>query len=359
MTLIPALLTDAALFCTHLFPPPQYIEFFWTFGTLLVPVFAWFSLGNSYEEGSWQLFCILCAIPCIISTVLGIILVPESPRWLLTKGKNEEALAILRQAAEGNGLNSMVVFPPGTYLITHETEEGTLLDLFSPRWLKTTLLLWVAWFGLAFLYYGAILAVSIVFSDVAQEGGGAGDDGEAESFNFDYPAIFISASSEFVGLLLVLGTIDRWGRIPTQTFTYILGGISCLLLGYAAHFGASRWVLVTVAFVARMAMMGATCTTWVSTSEILTTEIRTTGHGWANAMARIGGFFCPFIISERNGLNIIGLFLFAVSCVAAAVVWHLPETSGHKLGSDPTEAGATPEVNKPKIEGKDYARFEQ
>jgi hypothetical protein len=285
---------------------------------------------------------------------MGIIIVPESPRWLLTKGRNEEALAILRKAAEGNGLNSMVVFPPGTYLISNEKHDGSLLDLFSPKWLRTTLLLWVAWFGLAFLYYGAILAVSLVFTDVEQ-----GENGQDGSYGFDYQAIFISASSEIFGLCLVLATIDRWGRIPTQTFTYVLGGISCLMLGYAAHFGASRPVLMALAFVARMAMMGATCTTWVSTSEILTTDIRATGHGWANAMARIGGFFCPYVISERNSMDHIGLFLFIVSCVAAAVVWQLPETSGQKLGGS-DQMQSTSNNDRPKQEeGRDYTRFEQ
>ncbi len=333
----------------------KYIEFFWTFGTLLVPVFAWFSLerGDDGKEGSWQLFCILCAIPCILSTILGVMLVPESPRWLLTKGKNEKAIAILRHAATKNGLDPDEVFPPGTYLIQTEGEENSsLLDLFSRKWLRTTLLLWVAWFGLAFLYYGAILAVSIIFSHVEQ-----GENGEA--YNFDYQAIFISASSEFVGLLLVLCTIDRWGRIPTQTFTYILGGVSCLLLGYTAHFGASRTILIAVSFLARLAMMGATCTTWVSTSEILTTDIRATGHGYANAMARIGGFFCPYVISESIPLHHIGFFLFFVSCISAAVVSQLPETSGQRLGADRNKS--LDQNNSPsKTHGGDYyTEFEQ
>jgi MFS family permease len=200
------------------------------------------------------------------------------------------------------------------------------------------------------VYYGTILAVSIVFTKVEEDryGNDAG-------YVFDYPAIFISASSEFVGLIMVLATIDRWGRIPTQTFTYTLGGFSCLFLCYAAHFGASRTLLVVLAFVARMAMMGATCTTWVSTSEILTTDIRATGHGYANAMARIGGFFCPYVISENNKLNHIGLFLFLVSCVAAGVVWQLPETGGQNLGTEQYDESHGSESPK---KGPDYARFD-
>jgi len=308
-----------------------YIEFFWTFGTLLVPLFAWYSLENNNigQEGSWELFCVLCAVPCIVSTILGIIIVPESPRWLLTKGKHEKALSILRYAATKNGLDSDAVFPLGIHLTQHEveTKSSTLLDLFSQKWRRTTLLLWMAWFSLAFLYYGAILAISIVFTRAEEE------NNNGKGYRFDYQAIFISAISEIVGLFLVLSTIDRCGRIPTQTLTYILGGVSCLILGYSAHFGASRNVLIAFAFVARLAMMGATGTTWVSTSEILTTDIRATGHGYANAMGRIGGFFCPYIISESFPLHHIGLFLFLVSSIAAAAVSQLPETCGQRLGS--------------------------
>ena len=73
------------------------------------------------------------------------------------------------------------------------------------------------------------MAVSIVFTTVEE-----GDDGQEGVYEFDYQAIFISASAEIVGLALVLLTVDRWGRIKTQTFTYLLGGVSCLFLGFAA-----------------------------------------------------------------------------------------------------------------------------
>ena len=49
-----------------------FIEYFWTLGSLMTPLFAYLVL-----ETSWRLFVILCAIPCVISGFMGLCLVPE------------------------------------------------------------------------------------------------------------------------------------------------------------------------------------------------------------------------------------------------------------------------------------------
>jgi hypothetical protein len=87
-----------------------------------------------------------------------------------------------------------------------------------------------------------------------------------------------------------------------------------------------------LAFVARMAMMSASCTTWVSTSEMLSTEIRSTGHGAANAMARLGGFIAPYVITEGNSMGTIGVLVLLVSFVTAECASRLPETAGKPMG---------------------------
>ncbi|KAG7348645.1 major facilitator superfamily transporter [Nitzschia inconspicua] len=344
-----------------------YIEFFWTLGTLSVPLMAYLSLQ---QRGDWQLFVVLCSIPCIVSTISGVLLVPESPRWLLEQGRHEEALLIMRQAAECNGHNADVLFPEGTVLIDplhhhvqqqqqqqhhHHDDEADLQQhvpncskssfqsflssccdwsnvrrLFSPTWRRTTLLLWGCWLGFGFLYYGVIIAVSLVFSgndNIAEDGN------DNDELSFDYLAISISASAEVFGLLAVLYTIDRYGRIMSQAVAYYVGGVAGLALGILAYMNGPRWSLIVFAFMARMAMMAASCTTWVSTTEILSTDIRTTGHGAANAMARIGGFLCPYFITQGNSLAMIGVLVMIVAVLTAECSRRLPETAGKAMGA--------------------------
>lgn len=124
------------------------------------------------------------------------------------------------------------------------------------------------------------LTSTIVFDAEAVE---AAERGEGGTPTFDYRAIFISASAEVLGLFIVIHTVDRMGRIPSQTASYILGG--GFLFSFAMLAGtASNSTLTGIAFCARMFEMMGSCVTWVSTAEILTTEIRTTGHSTANAM---------------------------------------------------------------------------
>jgi hypothetical protein len=53
----------------------------------------------------------------------------------------------------------------------------------------------------------------------------------------------------------------------------------------------------------------------------------------ANAMGRIGGITCPFIISRDNSLRTIGLVMFCIGIMTTSFTWCLPETAGMALGN--------------------------
>ncbi|CAB9497349.1 Synaptic vesicle 2-related protein [Seminavis robusta] len=303
------------------------LGYFWTLGTMAVPILAWLGLK---EESSWRLFVVLCSIPCVISTFLTIVFVPESPRWLLTQGKHDQALEILRTAAATNQLDPTETFPEGVTLIDkHEadTEVASVFTLLKPEWRKMTILLWSTWIGLAFLYWGTIQVVTLVFVDESQLKNG-------DVLTFDYGAIFSSSCAEIVGQTLVILLIHRAGRTKITSLMYLLGGICVFGLCWAASdITTPRSVLVVLAFFARCFAMGASSMTWIVTAELLPTQIRTTGHSAANGVARLGGAISPFLVSPANPIGLIGLVMGVVSILTSVVAWNLPETAGAAIGT--------------------------
>jgi hypothetical protein len=171
----------------------------------------------------------------------------------------------------------------------------------------------------------------------------------AESYSFDYSAIFTSASAEVAGTTLIIFLVDRVGRIPSQALSYFAGGVSLLILCLlASQEDASRSHLIIFSFLARMFFMTAICATWVSTAEILTTEIRTTGHSAANAVARLSGSFSPYLLTNATPYPVIGVVMFAISLFTTVCVFNLPETKGLNMGAAAHAKPADPAIDESK-----------
>ncbi len=279
-----------------------HIEYFWTAGSLATPLFAYLTL-----ETSWRIFVVLCAVPCLISGIMGICLVPESPRWLLSRGRHEEAKSILRSAASANGIDPDTLFHTNVTLKDEQAESSNFLDLLSQKWRRNTLFLWGTWIGYAIGYYGTILAVTRIFDDDAMND--AQDDNGVPHFN--YQAIFVSASAEILGLMVVINTVDSLGRVPSQVMSYLFGGTLLFTLSILSTLTSNSAVLTTLSFFARAFEMMGSCVTWVSTAEIYTTEVRTTGHASSNAMGRTGAFFSPYLVGGNNSMLTVGTLRFA------------------------------------------------
>ena len=149
--------------------------------------------------------------------------------------------------------------------------------------------------------------------------------------DFDYKAIFISAFAEVVGLFTVVQTVDSAGRILSQTMAYMFGGIFLFSLSMISSTGNTT-VLTLLAFFGRAFEMMGSCVTWVSTAEILTTEIRTTGHSAANAMGRIGAFISPYLVGTNNPIKSVGSIMLIIHLFTAWCAYHLPESKGRVIG---------------------------
>eukprot|EP00494_Astrolonche_serrata_P028561 UN28828 len=92
-------------FCEFL-PPKErgvwlvYLAFSWIFGSFWTGFSAWIIMG--YLDRPWNVFLLVCAVPVITACIL-LFWCDPSPKFLLTQGKSEESLIILKKIAKING----------------------------------------------------------------------------------------------------------------------------------------------------------------------------------------------------------------------------------------------------------------
>ncbi|MGH0180981.1 UNVERIFIED_CONTAM: hypothetical protein FKN15_005229 [Acipenser sinensis] len=141
------------------------------------------SMGTSYQFHSWRVFVLVCTLPSI-SSLIGLIFMPESPRFLLENGKHDEAWMILKQVHDTNmrakgepekvfTVSQIKTLKQEDEFIEIQSSTGTwhqrwlvrimtvvkqvcqnILSLFSPQFRMNTLFMAVVWFTMAFSYYG-------------------------------------------------------------------------------------------------------------------------------------------------------------------------------------------------------------
>lgn len=125
------------------------LESFWGVGWLAAALISYLVIPRF----GWQVAFLLGAAPALYVFYI-FRLVPESVRYLLAKGRVEEAEAIVRRVEEKCGVTpaaSQAVSEAAPPVIAGKI---SLRELLTPAFLRRTLMLWCLWFGIVYSYYG-------------------------------------------------------------------------------------------------------------------------------------------------------------------------------------------------------------
>jgi len=335
------------------------INMFWSVGAIFVTLIAMATI----PKYSWQGLVFVTAVPVTICALVAGFVLPESPRWLISQGRYEEAHEIIMKAFQHSDVKlEPFYFDKDSLGVgaeisiaarreeedTRENRKFSVGDLCFTIWngavttfrqyknflgdkslTVRTLKVGGVWFIFGVTYYGVVLLVTRMYGESA--GTRSGD--SSATCDFDYSDIAVNTSAEFVGLFLSTLTIDSIGRRATQSGMYMLGAASLLILG--ALRGESQSAVLVLGYIARMAAMGSSCSTWVVTPELYPTKVRATAHSFVNALARIGAFLSPWIVSSSISTLGVALILGACNALAALLALSLQETNGKDL--DATE----------------------
>lgn len=268
-------------------------------------------------EDAWRWMLGIEAAPALIYGV-AITLVPRSPRWLLMKGRVEEAAAVFRMIDPGGDFKSFVAK-------INEKTAAVRETIFSPRYRPALLLVFfIAFFNQfsginAFLYYSPR-----IFADA-----GLGSD-----------AAFLSSVGVGVAnlafTLLGMALIDRFGR---KQLMYI-GSIGYILsLGMVALAFSLGWSGMAVPvffflFIASHAI-GQGAVIWVFMAEVFPMHLRASGQAFGSSVHWVLAAIIPALTPSLFGWVGAGVvFAFFALMMVGQLLWvhfKMPETKGETL----------------------------
>ncbi|MDD4121845.1 MAG: MFS transporter, partial [Eubacteriales bacterium] len=265
---------------------------------LLIPVFGW-------RVALW-----VGAVPALFAAYLRRS-VPESPRYLESSGKGDEADRLIRIMEEEAGVEE---YPHETHLDNREQDikvRLSLAELWSGRYMRSTAVLWVIWFGINFGYYGFVLWTPSLL--VAQ--------GFALVKSFEFTLIMCLA--QLPGYFSAAYLVEKIGRKPVLTIYFAGTALAAWLFGH----GDSTTQILIYGSLLYFFSLGAWGCVYAYTPEVYPTVARGSGTGWAAAFGRIGAFIAPMVVpviynsfGDETGFGYVFALLTGVFAFVAIVV---------------------------------------
>jgi sugar porter (SP) family MFS transporter len=259
------------------------------------------------------------AIPSV-AFLITLIFIPESPRWLMQKGREQEAGRILARIKGPQAAAEEV----NTIRAAISEESGNLLDPVFRKALivAVVIALFSQFTGInTIIYYGSLVFLEHVPHQTASTA---------------LWANVIIGAINFVATIIGMLLIDRSGRKPLLMSAFSGMALSLLAVSAAIHFqAAGTIVLVFVLIYVACFAVGVGTGTWVMMAEICPTRVR----GRAMSVATVF-LWCGTLLVTLTFLSLVKLFtapgvflMYAgVSIAAFLFVWRMvPETKGRSL----------------------------
>ncbi|WP_138444554.1 sugar porter family MFS transporter [Sinomonas susongensis] len=289
-------------------------------------------IGNVFGSvaGVWRIMFAICALPAI-ALFFGMLRMPESPRWLVEKGRRQEALEVLRTVRSSD--RALAELADVEHVAQEERESHQIgwRAIFSNKNLFRILLIAIG-LGVAqqltginsIMYYGQTVLTESGFSK----------DG-ALIANIAPGVIAV------IGGLIALRMMDRLDRRKTfitglslTTACHVLIGLASMALPAGNPARPFVILFLVVAFVGSMQTF-LNIAVWVYLSEIFPLHMRGFGIGVAVfALWVVNGFLSLYFPSMVAAMGITGTFFLFAAVGALALIFvitQVPESRGRTL----------------------------
>jgi MFS family permease len=279
---------------------------------------------------NWRVCYLIAFVPFIYGVFL-LFRMRESPYWLASKGRKAEAVEELRRIAksagkpfEGYDPENMEV--PGEIKNPNNVKRAGPAALFSRKYIRITIGIWLTYFCGCFLIYGLNAWAPTLMLDKGFELKNANWLSTAK----DAASILANISVGFVAEI-----VGRKKNLVAAFFVSTVAVFIMFMVNSSVGFGV---VLAANIFLGFSLNYANTCVQPLM-AEAYPTEFRNTGVAWCQAFGRIAGVVSPILIGalhgsfgEANSSNIY--LLYTIPCLVGAIagiIFITRETKGKSL----------------------------
>ncbi|KAJ8977736.1 hypothetical protein NQ317_019411 [Molorchus minor] len=345
------------------------LEIFWNVGMIVLPGVAWAFLNSAMlsllsgngQFASWRIFVLVCSLPSLISVVM-LCFMPETPKFLISKGRYDEAKNVFRRMFASNTGRAMCFYPVSTlegecennnsfkfnsktpvmFRVAEKCKKVRYLisELFSPPYLKFLGVTCFADFGLMASYYTLIMWFPEIFArfsdfelkhpnrtaticEVSQHAVK-----QYEKFFYVVPCDPTIGSKVFIDTIIIglscfptsvslSYLIKKIGKKSVLVTGLIMSGLATLLLNFVES--PTQTLILSCIFEALTGIMETVI--FCVVVDLFPTNLRAIALSTTATCGRLGAIFGNVAFGFLIDINcVIPIYLFAFLLIASAIL---------------------------------------
>jgi len=274
------------------------LEAFWALGWTLAALIGYLLVPTSDDGWRWALAIVRWGLP-------------ESVRFLLAKGRVEEARDVVREFETSAGVENSAE-------LVSDPAPPAGQGIWNPALRKRTAGLWLVWFFVNFSYYGAFTWIPSLLVN----------DGFTLIRSLEFTLLITLAQLPGYAVAAVL--VESWGR--RRTLSAFLVGSALAALAYSA--ADTETTILAAGMALSFFNLGAWGALYAVSPEVYPTAVRGRGTGAAAGFGRIASILAPLAVpflADGGGTGLVFVVFGVAFAIAASASFLLPEKRGAAL----------------------------